>query len=110
MVKNLKQLRERAKMSQQAVADHIGVSQQSINKYENQPIEPDIEHLIALADLFNTTIDYLVGRDTSPQEADSLSPIEKSLVSNFRTLSPFEQRNIMFIEDEISSGRLKWER
>lgn len=61
MVKNLKELRVQAGISQQQLADVIGVSQQSINKYENHNIEPDIRTLVALADYFETSVDYLIG-------------------------------------------------
>ena len=43
MLTNLKKLREDASISQKALADAIGVSQQSVNKYEIHNIEPDIE-------------------------------------------------------------------
>lgn len=61
MVANLKKLRNAYNISQQQLADVIGVSQQSINKYENHNIEPDIETLKTMATFFNTSIDYLVG-------------------------------------------------
>ncbi|HIU69449.1 MAG TPA: helix-turn-helix transcriptional regulator [Candidatus Scubalenecus merdavium] len=69
MVKNLKKLRKLFGVSQQQLADVLGVSQQSINKYENHNVEPDIETLIAMADYFDTSVDYLVGR-TPPQNED----------------------------------------
>lgn len=49
MLKNLKKLRLRKGLSQQRLADIIGVSRQSVNKYENHSIEPDIDTLISLA-------------------------------------------------------------
>lgn len=68
MVKNLKKLRKLFGVSQQQLVDAVGVSQQSINKYENHNVEPDIETLIAMADYFNTSVDYLIGRE--PQQND----------------------------------------
>ena len=65
MIKNLKALRKEYNISQQQLANIIGVSQQSINKYENHNVEPDIETLKAIATFFNTTIDFLVGFDES---------------------------------------------
>ena len=62
MLKNLKLLRTNAGISQQALAAQIGVSQQAVNKYENHNAEPDIKTLIAIANYFDTSIDYLVGR------------------------------------------------
>ena len=65
MIKNLKALLKEYNISQQQLANIIGVSQQSINKYENHNVEPDIETLKAIATFFNTTIDFLVGFDES---------------------------------------------
>ena len=58
MLKNLKALRETASVSQKQLAEAIGISQQSINKYENHNIEPDIDTLIRIADFFDTSVDY----------------------------------------------------
>ena len=49
MIKNLKKLRNQYGISQQHLANAVGVSQQSINKYENHKSEPDIETLKAIA-------------------------------------------------------------
>ena len=65
MIKNLKALRKEYNISQQQLANIVGVSQQCINKYENHNVEPDIETLKAIATFFNTTIDFLVGFDES---------------------------------------------
>lgn len=68
MIANLKKLRSEYNISQQQLADVIGVSQQSINKYENHNIEPDIETLKTMANFFNTSIDYLVGYEENKTE------------------------------------------
>ena len=52
MLKNLKLLREEAGLSQKQLGDRIGVSQQSINKYENHATEPDIATLKSLPTVF----------------------------------------------------------
>ncbi len=62
MVKNLKKLRNERGISQQALAQELGITQQSVNKYENHKIEPDITTLIVLANYFGVTVDYLIGR------------------------------------------------
>ncbi len=62
MVKNLRHLREIYGISQTKLAELLGLSQQSIHKYETSSTEPDITTLCMLADFFNTSVDYLVGR------------------------------------------------
>ena len=88
MIKNLKKLRTEKGVSQQQLASVIGISQQSVNKYENHNIEPDIFTLCALADYFDTSIDYLVGR---VEEEDTpatyvLTPAEAKHIREYRKL------------------------
>lgn len=71
MVERLKELRTEFNISQQQLADVIGVSQQSINKYENHNVEPDIETLKAMANYFNVSIDYLVGHEKETAENEN---------------------------------------
>ncbi len=64
MIGNLKRLRKEKGVTQRTLADAVMVSQQSINKYENHSVEPDIDTLIRIADYFGVSLDYLVGRET----------------------------------------------
>lgn len=57
---NLKKLRKRHKCTQEEVADRIGVSRQAVAKWENGETLPDIDHCVALAELFGVTLDDLV--------------------------------------------------
>ena len=66
MVKNLRSLRISRGVSQQKIADYLGITQQSVNRYEKQKFEPDIGTLIMLADYFGTTVDYLIGHTDNP--------------------------------------------
>ncbi len=76
MLKRLKLLREKEGISQRALAEAVGVSQQSINKYENHNVEPDIATLILLAKHFNTSVDYLIGHSEVDHRLESLQPCE----------------------------------
>ena len=58
----LKQLRRDSRMTQAELADKIGVSKSSVNMYERGEREPSFEALEAIADTFNVTMDYLMGR------------------------------------------------
>ena len=92
-LKNLKLLRAEKGVSQQKVADAINSNQQSIHRYENGDYQPDIETLIALADYFDTSIDYIVGRTDIRNRIErvdkySLNKEEAKLIDNFRDFSP----------------------
>ena len=59
----IRELRKQAKLSQEMMAEKIGVSRQAITKWETGQGVPDIENLVAIADLFKLSLDELMGRD-----------------------------------------------
>ncbi|MBR5479414.1 MAG: helix-turn-helix transcriptional regulator, partial [Clostridia bacterium] len=85
MIENLKKLRTKSVISQHNLASAIGVSQQSINKYENHSVEPDITTLISMADYFGVTVAYLIGRE-SADDTHHLTPTDISLIRDFKKL------------------------
>lgn len=107
MLENLRTLRNQYSVTQKQLADVIGVSQQSINKYENHAIEPDIETLKRIAEFFNTSIDYLVGYSSIPHRADPLSPHEfnvqeLTMIGKYRALTTKQRQSIdLIIENYI---------
>ena len=60
--KILKLLRTEKAMSQQDLADALGISKSAINMYERGQRQPNFETLESIADYFNVDIDYLLGR------------------------------------------------
>ena len=61
--KRLRELRKQRGLTQRAVAEHLGIKEQSyqINEYEQS--NPRLDRLIELADFFDVSLDYLVGRE-----------------------------------------------
>ena len=59
----IRELRKQAKLSQEMMAEKIGVSRQAITKWETGLGVPDIENLVAIADLFKLSLYELMGRD-----------------------------------------------
>lgn len=57
---NLKNLRNRHQLTQEDVAEHLNVSRQAVAKWEKGESIPDIANCIALAKLYNVTLDNLV--------------------------------------------------
>lgn len=60
----IKQLRLKAGVTQEALANNLGVSCQSVSKWENNVCAPDISLLPALSEFFGVTIDELFGLST----------------------------------------------
>ncbi len=58
----LKELRKSKNISQLKLAMDLGINQNTVSRYETGEREADYKTLIALADYFNVSIDYLLGR------------------------------------------------
>ena len=66
-MERLKVLRERRHMSQVFLGMELSISQNAISQYETGVREPDNKTLIAIADYFDVSIDYLLGRTDNPK-------------------------------------------
>jgi len=67
----IKELRKKKKMTQQDVANKLKLAKSTISQYENNINEPDNKTLIKIADMFEVTVDYLLGRDPNPTLSQS---------------------------------------
>lgn len=63
----LKQLRESRNITQLKLAVDLNMNQNSISRYETGTHEADYKTLIAFADYFNVSIDYLMERTDNPK-------------------------------------------
>lgn len=62
----LKELRKAKGLSQKEVADRLSLSRTTLTGFENNTITPRVEHLVNLAHLYNTSVDYILGIDNRP--------------------------------------------
>ena len=67
----LKTLRKNKHISQLKLSLDLGIPQNSISRFETETRRPDYYTLIQLADYFNVSIDYLVGRSDNPDYKSS---------------------------------------
>jgi len=105
-MRNLRSLRNEKGISQKELADVLGTSQQSITQYENQKVEPDIYMLSRMADYFNTSIDYLVGRTelrgrTECAAVVEISREESEMICCYRKLDDEEKACIRMMMDTL---------
>lgn len=61
----LRELRNSRRVYQKEMAEYLGISVRGYQCYEAGQNYPDVKGLIALADYFGVTLDYLVGRSDS---------------------------------------------
>lgn len=84
------QLRKALNITQAQLAQRIEVAQNQISRYETGGYNPSIEKLILLAQILNTTTDYLLGLSNIPHpgaEPDppaTLSPAEREMIDTLR--------------------------
>ena len=61
-LQRLRDLREDADLNQTDIAEYLGIQQTVYSRYERGMRTIPLEHLIRLADFYNVSLDYLVGR------------------------------------------------
>lgn len=85
-----RKIREQSGLTQQQMADKLGVSRSAIGMYENGEREPNFETLELIADTFNVDMNYLLGKNLLlrlfPIDITSMMMPEIWLSSYMRTL------------------------
>ena len=80
--KQIKKYRKELSLSQDALAEKIFVSRQTISNWENDKSYPDINSLLLLSEVFNTSIDNLIKGDVEIMKKRLASLKEKNLKSH----------------------------
>lgn len=79
---NIKNLRVSRGLNQVEFAKKMGVSKQCVSNWENDNVMPSIEMLVKIADFFNVTTDYVLGRaEKSCVDVSGLTPEQASHIS-----------------------------
>ncbi len=74
---NLKAIRKRKNLSQEDIAKILNVKQNTISNWENEKTEIDKTSLNILADFFEVSVDYLLGRTNQPQAIEKALGIDQ---------------------------------
>ena len=88
----IQELRKQKGLTQNQLAKEIGVSHTQMARYEIKGVQPTADTLKKLADLFGTSIDFLVVGNTQQKAIDSIKDAE--LVADFKKVAqlPDEER------------------
>lgn len=70
MAKRFAQLRKQAGLSQEELAEKLGISRQAVSKWERAESSPDTDNLIALSRIYGISLDELVRTDSVDAEAE----------------------------------------
>jgi Predicted transcriptional regulators len=97
----LEKLRKERKLSQNDMAKFLGITRQGYGNYESGARRPDNETLQKLADFFEVSTDYLLGRTDDPKRPDSNNEIK-----NPRILRMISRANELshLSEDELNQA------
>lgn len=100
---NLRYLRNLSRLSQEEVAEHIGVSRQAVAKWEKGDSLPDILNCEALAELYNVSLNDLVRHDPE-HEGMPIPPKNKHI---FGTVTLGERGQIVLPKKARETFKLK---
>ena len=81
----LQSLRQRAGMSQDALAERLQVSRQAVSRWERYETMPETDKVVAIADIFDVTTDYLLRPqpESTETEPETLPREQKDWVERF---------------------------
>lgn len=100
--KRLKEARKARKMTQQDVADRVGVSVSTVKKWELDLNEPNSDKLIALALGLGVSVDYLFGVSTAPDLV--VSDDTKKLLAIIDKLEPRQREALADYAEFLRNG------
>lgn len=96
----MRQLREEKALTQQGLAEALNIGKSAIALYETEKRQPDPETLHKLADFFNCSTDYLLGRsgirETPEQRIEYVISDEPDLLEFWQELKQREDLQLLF--------------
>ena len=99
----LKYLREREKMFQSELADKLNLAPSTISMYERGDRDPDTSTLAKIAEIFNVTTDYLLGRSEKEKNTDKNLHIAASSDIDLAKLAKLDKDKQKAITDNINN-------
>ena len=97
----LYQLRKDKNLSQEELADRLGVSRQSVSKWEGAQSVPDIEKILQISKLFGVTTDYLLKDEMGEPE------YAESELTALRRVT-LEQANAALAQAKVNAPYMAW--
>lgn len=111
LAERLVKLRRKYNYTQQRLADFLGITRPAYTAYERGTRQPDYETLLKLADYYDVSIDYLLGRTDNP-EPSNVDKLKKIGLKKDEELHLFDiegltDEDIEFIKNQIEFLRKK---
>jgi DNA-binding XRE family transcriptional regulator len=103
--KNLNYLRKKNKVSQQVLADALGVARTTLGDYERGKTEPNIETLIKIAAYFHVKVDDLITSNLSHQDLEILRNKDMRVLAI--SVDQDNRQNIELVDGKAEAGYLE---
>ena len=103
--KRLAEIRKNKKFKQTELAEMLNVSQQVISNIERGVTAPDIEQLKKFADIYNTSLDQLVGREFFGDDTDV---VERKIISYIKQMDDEGKELSLGLLSQVAQHR--WQR
>lgn len=100
--KRLAQIRRSNKFKQTELAEMLNVSQQVISNIERGVTAPDIEQLKKIADIYNVSLDQLVGREFFDDNTDDM---ERKIISCIKQMDDKEKKLSLGLLNQVAQHR-----
>ena len=88
----IKSLRLEHGLSQRALANKLNVSQKSVDLWEKEIIEPKEGVLSAMANMFECSIDYIVGREDDLGNVNVMRDLSETEIETLRVLKKLDDK------------------
>lgn len=94
--KRLRELRKKKGIRQKDLANYLQISDSAIGMYENGKRDPDSETIKKLADFFNVSVDYLLGREESTYERleKNLARLDPRIQQAYHSLQNMDEEDL----------------
>ena len=106
----LYELRKKHNLSQEELAERLGVSRQAVSKWERSEASPDTDNLIALAKIYGLTLDELIYGESNTSEANTAKeevPNAEANTAKEEVPDAEEDNGSFFIDIEEENERVK---
>lgn len=90
--------------SQEELADRLGVSRQSVSKWEGAQAVPDMKKIVQMAEVFGVTTDYLLRDDIEVAAEPDVTPVDNGLEETVRTVSMEEANTFLEYNRKAASS------
>lgn len=117
MPNRVKELRRSLGITQKELATHLGIAQPTLSGWETDRFQIDYDSLVRLADFFNTSIDYILGREVAEQsespskecqsKESTIRSDEDRLLSIYNSLDGESKTQLMSVAYMLMSDNLK---